>query len=79
MCTCGMLNAGVRKAVAGSADPWAGQLISHPDAMPPLWRDLLKQSGTEHKIADVVLELRDACNKVFMVTKDALDQALAQS
>lgn len=79
MCTCGMLNTGVRKAVAGSADPWAGQLISHPEAMPPLWRELLKQSGTEHKIAEVVPALREACNKVFLVTKDALDQALAAS
>lgn len=79
MCTCGMFNAGVKKVVAGSADPWAGQLISHPDAMPPLWRQLLKQSGTEHRIAEVVPQLREACNEVFLVTKDALDQALAAS
>ncbi len=78
MCTCGMFNAGVRKAIAGSADPWTGQLISHPNAMPPLWLELLRQSGTEHRAANVIQPLRDACNRVFMITKDALDRALAE-
>lgn len=33
----------------------------------------------EHTIEEVAPELREACNKVFLVTKDALDQALAAS
>ncbi len=80
LCTSAMLNAGIRAAVAGAADPWAGTLISfergEAGVMSPLWRELLK--STTHRVADesAPQQLKNDCNGVFMVTKEALDNAL---
>lgn len=79
MCTIGMWNAGIRTAVVGTPDPWTGQLISHPDKMPPFWLTLLQDAGTKHRLAEISDELRKACNRIFLITKEALDKSLASN
>jgi cytosine deaminase len=78
MCTVGMFNAGIRNSKVGSIDKWAGQLISHPDKMPPLWPDLLKKSRTVHELARVPNEIAESAERIFMITKDVIDRSLAE-
>mgnify|MGYP001581093009 CR=1 FL=1 len=85
MCTCGLFNAGIKTVLAGALDPWAGQLISHPQKMPPLWPELLKSTGTVHRLVcfdhghgDGADTLPNLCNRIFMITKEALDSVLTE-
>jgi tRNA(adenine34) deaminase len=79
MCTVSILNQGVNKVITGATDPYAGQMISHPQAMPPLWLEIHRGMNTVHRVANIPDDLADLSNRIFTITKLSIDTLLSRS
>ena len=75
MCTIALLNAGVKKVVAGAPDR-SGQLISHPNDLSPFWKELM--SGVDHRLYIGNPELGKACSDLFELSRAELYKLIAE-
>ena len=70
MCTCAIFNARIPLILFGAVDEPAGVMHSHPKSFPPLWNMLIEREGIRFKLAQIPEEIRIACEKVFLITRN---------
>jgi tRNA(Arg) A34 adenosine deaminase TadA len=73
MCTIALLNAGVKRVVAGASDR-SGQLISHPNDISPYWKRIMQD--VDHKLFVGQPAFGKACKDVFELSRTELDKIL---
>jgi tRNA(Arg) A34 adenosine deaminase TadA len=74
MCTIALLNAGVKRVVAGASDR-SGQLISHPNDLSPFWKEIMGK--VEHQLFQGRSEFGKACKDIFELSRIGLDEMIA--
>jgi tRNA(Arg) A34 adenosine deaminase TadA len=74
MCAIALLNAGVKRVVAGASDR-SGQLISHPNDLSPFWKEIMGK--VDHRLFKGQPEFGKACKDIFELSRIGLDEMIA--